>query len=113
MTRFAWRITSASCVEKMKVVPSRLVQLLHQVDDGRAGLAVEVGGRLVGEHDARPGDQGARDGDALALAAGQLVGALDAAAASGPTPVDDGLDPRAARRLCPCRLAASSGNSTF
>ena len=48
----------------------------HQRDDRRAGLAVEVGGRLVGQHQLRRGRQCARDGDALALAAGQLAGTV-------------------------------------
>ena len=42
--------------------------------DFRAGLGVEVAGRLVGQQDGRPVHQRAGDGDALALAAGQLVG---------------------------------------
>ncbi len=73
-TALACDITLASWVEKMKVVPLGPVQLLHQVDDVLAGHRVEVGGGLVGEHELRAGDQRARDGDALALAAGQLVG---------------------------------------
>ena len=35
-------------------------------------LRVEVAGRLVGDEDGRVGDDGARDGDALLLAAGEL-----------------------------------------
>ena len=37
-------------------------------------MAVEVAGRLVGENQGRLHDGGAGDGDALALAAGKLVG---------------------------------------
>ena len=37
-------------------------------------LRVEVAGGLVGEHDARLGDERARDRDALLLSARQLVG---------------------------------------
>jgi len=39
-----------------------------------AGLGVEVSGGLVGEDDGGVIDQGAGDGDALALAAGEFVG---------------------------------------
>ena len=39
-----------------------------------AGLGVEVAGGLVGEDDGRAVDERAGDGDALALAAGELVG---------------------------------------
>ena len=45
-------------------------QLMHVVAGGR----VEVAGRLVGEHGARRQHDGARDGDALLLAARQLAG---------------------------------------
>jgi len=41
-------------------------------DDLRAGRRVEIAGRLVGEQQRRLHDHCARDGDALALAAGQL-----------------------------------------
>jgi hypothetical protein len=44
----------------------------HQGDDLGAGVAVEIGGGLVGEHQRRCGGQGAGDGHALALAAGEL-----------------------------------------
>ena len=50
------------------------VELLQQGDDGVAVAAVEVAGRLVGEHDRRLADEGAGDGHALALAAGQRAG---------------------------------------
>ena len=48
------------------------VQLVEQGEDRGTGRAVEVAGRLVGEHDRLPADQGAGDRDALALAAGEL-----------------------------------------
>ena len=48
------------------------VELVDQRHDGVAGGAVEVAGRLVGEHDRRPADQRARDRDALALTAREL-----------------------------------------
>ena len=57
----------------MKVVPEALVQ----AGDLRAGLhaqlGVEVGERLVHEEDGRLAHDGATDGDALALAAGELA----------------------------------------
>src|SRR3954469_8135365 len=49
-----------------------LVQLLENAHDLVAHGGVEIAGRLVGEHDARLSDDGARDGDALLLAAGEL-----------------------------------------
>ncbi len=48
------------------------VQVEEQVEDGGARHGVEVAGRLVGEHDRRPSDDRPGDGDALALAAGEL-----------------------------------------
>ena len=41
----------------------------EEVEDSRTGRLVEVARRFVGEQDARPVDEGARDRDALALAA--------------------------------------------
>src|SRR5688500_49887 len=52
------------------------VQLAENVHDVGAGRAVEVARRLVGEQDAGPVHQRARDGDALALAARELVGTV-------------------------------------
>jgi hypothetical protein len=49
-----------------------LAQLEEQLEHGVAGLRVEVSGRLVGEQDVRPRREGARDRDALLLAAGEL-----------------------------------------
>src|SRR2546425_5938889 len=45
------------------------VELEHQVEHLRGGVAVEITGRLVSEHDAGRGDQRARQSDALAFAA--------------------------------------------
>ena len=50
------------------------VEFLEQLDDLGAGLRVEVAGGFVGENDARGVRQGAGDGDALLLAAGELEG---------------------------------------
>ena len=51
----------------------RLVKTSEDAHDFRAGLRVEVPGRLVREKDRRIVDERPGDGDALALAAGQLV----------------------------------------
>ena len=56
--------------------PVAPVHLAHQVDDVPAGLRVEVGGGLVGEHERRVGDQRPGHGHALPLAAGELAGAV-------------------------------------
>ncbi len=50
------------------------VLLEQMVDDRLAGGAVEIAGRLVGQQQRRAGDEGARDRDALLLAARQLAG---------------------------------------
>ncbi len=63
---------SGSCVTMTTVMPcSRLSPVTNSHDLG-AALGVEIAGRLVGEEHRRPRDDGARDGDALLLAAGQL-----------------------------------------
>ena len=49
---------------------------LHAIDDFAARRLVERGRRLVGEHHGRLADERARDRDALALAAGELLGTL-------------------------------------
>ena len=54
-------------------VPVR-VEFLKKGHDLVAGLGVEVAGRFVGEDDRGPVDEGAGDGDTLALPAGELVG---------------------------------------
>ena len=63
-----------SWVTSRIVVPCSLASALHAVDDLAARLLVERGGRLVGQHHGRLGDQRARDRHALALAAGELLG---------------------------------------
>src|SRR6202035_2042265 len=50
-------------------------ELVEDVGDQLAVAAVEVAGRLVGEKDRGLVGQGAGDGDALLLAAAQVVGA--------------------------------------
>ncbi len=55
-------------------------QLHHPREDLVGGAAVQVAGRLVGQHAGGPGDQGAGDGHALALAARKLGGTVPLAA---------------------------------
>ena len=50
--------------------------LAEHVQDGVGVFGVEVAGGLVGEDDGGAVDEGAGDGDALLLAAGELVGAV-------------------------------------
>ena len=50
------------------------VQVLQQLQNGLSGIRVQCGGGLVGEEDLRVVGQGAGDGHALLLAAGQLAG---------------------------------------
>ena len=69
-----------SWVTSTMVLPS-LVQPLEEPHDLLAGLGVEVAGGLVGQQDRGLHDQGAGDGHALALAAGELVGPVGHAGA--------------------------------
>ena len=64
---------SGSCVTITKLVSQRLRQFEHQVEHGVGGAAVEVAGRLVGEHAGRMRDQRPRDRDALPFAARQFA----------------------------------------
>ena len=50
------------------------VEFVEEGHDLDGGFGVEVAGGFVGEDDAGAVDEGAGDGDALALAAGELVG---------------------------------------
>ena len=52
------------------------VERLEQIDDVRAGVAVEISRRLVGEQDSRRVGERARDRDALLFAAGELRGEM-------------------------------------
>ena len=54
--------------------------LAEHLEDGVGVLGVEVAGGFVGEDDGGTVDEGAGDGDALLLAAGELVGAMVEAA---------------------------------
>ncbi len=53
-----------------------LLHPAHQFDDRRARVAIEVGGRLVGEYELRLLHQGAGDRHSLLLPPAQLVWAL-------------------------------------
>ena len=64
---------SRSCVITAMVVPVP-VQCHQQVEDRAPVRGVQRAGRLVGQHQRRSVDHGAGDGDALAFAAGELVG---------------------------------------
>ena len=57
----------------------------HQLDHHGAGLLVEIAGRLVGEQQARLGDHGAGQADALLFAAGQRRRAVVRARSPSPT----------------------------
>jgi len=52
------------------------VELVDQTHDGARGFSVEIARGLVGEKYFRPVHEGARDGDALLLAAGKLDGIM-------------------------------------
>jgi len=51
----------------------RALEVEQEIEDRRRIDAVEIAGRLVGKDEGRVVDDAARDGDALALAAGKLV----------------------------------------
>ena len=69
--------------------PRRFWSSRQQVQDLRADRHVERGHRLVQHHELRRERERARDGDALALAAGELVRDRASAARSGrPTSVE-------------------------
>ena len=52
------------------------VEVEEEFEDVRAVGGVEVAGGLVGEDDGRAEDEGAGEGDALLLAAGELDGVV-------------------------------------
>ena len=84
-----------------------LLQVLQQVQHLRLHRDVERADRLVGDDQARPRDQRARDRDALALAAGELVRiACSASRGAQADRVERLGDARCARRPTPSRPAA-------
>ena len=58
----------------MMVLPNSLLRRLSRVRTSCADCGVEVAGGLVAEQQIGVGDDGAGDGDALLLAAGELAG---------------------------------------
>ena len=68
--------TVVSCVTMTTVEPRRVWRSRMSGEDLLTGSRVEVAGRFVGQQDRRVDRQRARDGDALALAAGELVGQM-------------------------------------
>src|SRR5204862_43047 len=52
------------------------VDLAEEIEDARAGVGVEIRGRLVSDHELRIAGHRARDRHALALAAGELIRTL-------------------------------------
>ena len=87
-----------------------VVESLQQHQDARAGLGVEVAGRLVGDDQRRVGDDRPRDADALLLSAGELPRIV-----VGPVGQADGLKRDLDRRRRSLRLSgnSNSGSSTF
>ena len=73
MTRSANVAMSGSCVTMTMVMPSSRLSSVRRFITSLEVAAVEVAGRLVGEHHLRPGDDRPGDGDALLLAAGKFV----------------------------------------
>ena len=73
ITRCAYSAISGSWVTRTMVLPSAW-SVIEESHDFDAGLGIEVAGGLVGQDDGGAVDQGAGDGHALALAAGELIG---------------------------------------
>ena len=55
---------------------SPFLQAKQEVDDGPAGLGIEIASRLVSQKQLRAHTQGTGDGDALLLAARKLGGKM-------------------------------------
>ena len=81
--RSAWAAAAGIVGDHDHRLAELVDRLAQQPQHVLARLRVEVAGRLVGEDDGRFGDQGAGDGDALLLAAGELGGPVGAAVARG------------------------------
>ncbi len=64
---------SGSWVTMTMVMPSSRLRLVRRFITSSLVAVSRVAGGLVGQHHLRTGDDGARDGDALLLAAGQHV----------------------------------------
>jgi hypothetical protein len=94
----------------MKVRPNAAIEVVHQVDELRGVVRVQVGGGLVGQHQRGPMDDGAGNRYALTLAAGEQVGAMIGAGR------ETDLSRASATRLTAFTALTpwtSSGNSTF
>ena len=72
--------------------PELAAQRFEQFEHLRPGGAVEVAGRFVGDQESRPRDQRAGDGDALLLAARELVRPVSEAVRSGERDPLPGID---------------------
>ncbi len=53
-----------------------MVDAAHELEDALPGRVIQIGGGLVRQHDARAGNERPSDGDALSLAATELIGAV-------------------------------------
>ena len=90
--------------------PEAAIEVVHEVNELRGVFSVEIGSGLVGQHQRGTMDDGARHGDALALAAGEQIGAMTGAIGEAHA-IESRRHPLAAfGALTPCM---SSGNSTF
>ena len=87
-----------------------LLDPIHEIDDGSPGLAVEIGGRLIRQHQAWSLDQGAGDCDPLLLTAGELVRPVPAMVAKSHRLKDTHGAFRRSLLFIPSRV---SGYSTF
>ena len=85
----------------------RRVELEQELDDACAGRGVEVAGRLVGEQHRRARHEGARDRDALLLAARELARVVAEARLRGRPARSTARRLRARRRGRQARAAAS------
>ena len=68
-----WRTTLRSCEMKRYVSCRLLLQVLQEIDDLRLHGDVQGGDRLVGHDEVGVQDERTSDGDALTLAAAELV----------------------------------------
>ena len=88
----------AECVARSSVTPRSRRISSSSARTCFAVAAVEIAGRLVREKEPRAGDQGARDGDPLHLAAGELVRDARRRGAASPTRVEQVRAPADRRR---------------
>ena len=82
-----------------------VVELLEHAHDLDAGARIQVAGGLVGEEERRLVDEGAGDGDALLLAAGELVGQVVGAVGKADLRRGSAWRARASRRRAARRCA--------